>query len=74
MDRNRNMNTKERDQRARATSVRLVNLDDLEEVIRGFGFKDRTHFFQLCTDALLKVHDEGKRLEWPPQFVTRYVP
>ena len=55
----------------RTTSVRLENLDLLERVVREFGFKDRSHFFQLCTDALLRSHSEGHRLEWPPSFVVR---
>ena len=55
----------------RTTSVRLHNLDALERVVREFGFKDRSHFFQLCTDALLQVHGQGQRLDWPPRFVTR---
>lgn len=55
----------------RTTSVRLENLDLLERVVREFGFKDRSHFFQLCTDALLRSHAEGHRLEWPPSFVAR---
>jgi hypothetical protein len=55
----------------RTTSVRLENLDRLETVVREFGFKDRSHFFQLCTDALLRAHGNGQRLDWPPRFVTR---
>jgi hypothetical protein len=55
----------------RTTSVRLENLDRLETLVREFGFKDRSHFFQLCTDALLRAHDSGQRLDWPPRFVTR---
>ncbi|MBV9490243.1 MAG: hypothetical protein JO069_11035, partial [Verrucomicrobia bacterium] len=55
----------------RTTSVRLDNLDELERVVREFGFKDRSHFFQLCTDALLHVHRSGHRLDWPPRFVIR---
>jgi hypothetical protein len=55
----------------RTTSVRLENLDSLERVVREFGFKDRSHFFQLCTDALLQVHQQKKRLDWPPSFVVR---
>jgi hypothetical protein len=55
----------------RTTSVRLTNLDALEQVVREFGFKDRSHFFQLCTDALLQVHQQGGRLDWPPKFITR---
>ena len=55
----------------RTTSVRLDNLDELEGVVREFGFKDRSHFFQLCTDALLQVHRDGVRLDWPPKFVVR---
>jgi hypothetical protein len=55
----------------RTTSVRLDNLDELESVVRDFGFKDRSHFFQLCTDALLQVHHSHARLDWPPKFVVR---
>ena len=55
----------------RTTSVRLKNLDLLERVVREFGFKDRSHFFQLCTDAMLRAHAQGHRLEWPPSFVVR---
>jgi hypothetical protein len=55
----------------RTTSVRLEHLDNLEKVVRDFGFKDRSHFFQLCTDALLRAHDDGQRLDWPPRFVVR---
>jgi len=55
----------------RTTSVRLENLERLETVVREFGFKDRSHFFQLCTDALLRAHHSGQRLDWPPRFVTR---
>ena len=55
----------------RTTSVRLENLDLLERVVREFGFKDRSHFFQLCTDALLQAHKDGRRLDWPPRFVVR---
>ena len=55
----------------RTTSVRLENLDRLETVVREFGFKDRSHFFQLCTDALLRAHHNDQRLDWPPRFVTR---
>jgi hypothetical protein len=55
----------------RTTSVRLDNLDELESIVRDFGFKDRSHFFQLCTDALLQVHRSGRRLDWPPKFVVR---
>jgi predicted GNAT family N-acyltransferase len=55
----------------RTTSVRLENLERLETVVREFGFKDRSHFFQLCTDALLRAHHNGQRLDWPPRFVTR---
>jgi hypothetical protein len=53
------------------TSVRLEHLDILERIVHDFGFKDRSHFFQLCTDALLKAHNEGKRLDWPPRFAPR---
>jgi hypothetical protein len=53
------------------TSVRLEHLDELEGIVRNFGFKDRSHFFQLCTDALLEAHKDGKRLDWPPRFVVR---
>jgi hypothetical protein len=55
----------------RTTSVRLDNLDELESIVRDFGFKDRSHFFQLCTDALLQVHRDRRRLDWPPKFVVR---
>jgi|GEM_PF-3508809 len=55
----------------RTTSVRLDNLDELESIVRDFGFKDRSHFFQLCTDALLQVHHNHGRLDWPPKFVVR---
>ena len=55
----------------RTTSVRLEHLDTLERIVREFGFKDRSHFFQLCTEALLRVHKEGRRLDWPPRFVVR---
>ena len=55
----------------RTTSVRLEHLDILERIVRNFGFKDRSHFFQLCTDALLKADKEGSRLDWPPRFVDR---
>jgi len=52
----------------RTTSVRLENLERLEEVVRKFGFKDRSHFFQLCTNALLEADKEEARLYWPPRF------
>jgi hypothetical protein len=52
----------------RTTSARLERLDDLERVIREFGLKDRSHFFQLCTDALIQAHGKGARLDWPPHF------
>jgi hypothetical protein len=55
----------------RTTSVRLSGLEELETVVRSFGFKDRSHFFQLATDALLFAHREGSRLEWPPRFLLR---
>jgi hypothetical protein len=55
----------------RTTSVRLEHLDTLERIVRDFGFKDRSHFFQLCTDALLQAHKNGHRLDWPPKFVIR---
>ena len=55
----------------RTTSVRLENLERLERVVREFGFKDRSHFFQLCTDALLRAHSESQQLDWPPRFATR---
>ena len=55
----------------RTTSVRLEHLDTLERIVRDFGFKDRSHFFQLCTDALLQAHRNGHRLDWPPKFVIR---
>ena len=70
-----NMNTKpgvtQKTQDKRTTSVRLEHLDILEQVVRDFGFKDRSHFFQLCTDALLEAHKNGHRLDWPPRFVAR---
>ena len=56
---------------SRTTSVRLKNLDALEKAVRTFGFKDRSHFFQLCTDALLQAREKGQRLDWPPRFVGR---
>jgi hypothetical protein len=59
------------DQGKRTTSVRLEHLDTLERIVRDFGFKDRSHFFQLCTDALLQAHRDGHRLDWPPRFVVR---
>ena len=31
----------------RTTSVRLEHLDTLERIVRDFGFKARSHFFQL---------------------------
>jgi hypothetical protein len=55
----------------RTTSVRLEHLDVLERIVRNFGFKDRSHFFQLCTDALLQAHKDGRRLDWPPRFIVR---
>jgi hypothetical protein len=55
----------------RTTSVRLQNLERLEHAIREFGFRDRTHFFQMCADALIRVHDESQHLDWPPRFATR---
>ena len=55
----------------RTTSVRLQNLERLERIVREFGFKDRSHFFQLCTDALLRAHSESQQLDWPPRFATR---
>src|ERR1700740_2759584 len=55
----------------RTTSVRLEHLDILEQIVRDFGFKDRSHFFQLCTDALLQAHGAGLRLAWPPRFAVR---
>jgi hypothetical protein len=55
----------------RTTSVRLEHLDTLERIVRDFGFKDRSHFFQLCTDALLQAHRDGHRLDWPPRFIVR---
>ena len=55
----------------RTTSVRLEHLGTLERIVRDFGFKDRSHFFQLCTDALLQAHRDGRRLDWPPRFVVR---
>ena len=59
----------EEESETRITSVRLKHIDALEKALRKFGFKDRTHFFQLCTDAILQVED--RRLEWPPRFVER---
>jgi hypothetical protein len=64
------MNTQQESEK-RTTSVRLEHLDALERIVRDFGFKDRSHFFQLCTNALLRVHKDGERLEWPPRFVVR---
>ncbi|MBV9391301.1 MAG: hypothetical protein JOY96_05340 [Verrucomicrobia bacterium] len=55
----------------RTTSVRLEQLDTLEKIVREFGFKDRSHFFQLCTYALLEAHKTGRRLDWPPKFSSR---
>ena len=55
----------------RTTSVRLENLERLERVVREFGFKDRSHFFQLCTDALIRAHSESHQLDWPPRFAIR---
>jgi len=55
----------------RTTSVRLEHLDELEGIVRNFGFKDRSHFFQLCIDALLEVHRNGQRVDWPLRFVLR---
>jgi hypothetical protein len=55
----------------RTTSVRLENLERLERVVREFGFKDRSHFFQMCTDALIRAHSESQQLDWPPRFATR---
>src|SRR5262249_13206790 len=55
----------------RTTSVRLENLERLERVVREFGFKDRSHFFQLCTAALLRAHSQNQQLDWPPRFATR---
>jgi hypothetical protein len=55
----------------RTTSARLERLDDLRRVIRDYGFSDQSHFFQLCTDALLRAHAEGCRLDWPPNFNVR---
>jgi hypothetical protein len=66
------MNTEENDlesiSRKRTTSVRLEHLDTLEKIVREFGFKDRSHFFQLCTDALLQAHSRNQHLDWPPRF------
>jgi hypothetical protein len=56
---------------ARSTSVRIANLNQLERVVRDFGFKDRSHFFQLAANALLEVHENGQQLDWPPRFATR---
>jgi len=64
------MKTEEESEK-RTTSVRLEHLDALERIVRSFGFKDRSHFFQLCTDALLQAHEDGRRLDWPPRFVVR---
>jgi hypothetical protein len=55
----------------RTISVRLQNLERLEPAIREFGFRDRTHFFQMCADALVRAHTESERLDWPPRFATR---
>jgi hypothetical protein len=70
-----NMNTEtgltQNAQGKRTTSVRLEHLDTLERIVRDFGFKDRSHFFQLCTDALLQAHRDGHRLDWPPRFIVR---
>ena len=55
----------------RTTSVRLEHIDALERIVRDFGFRDRSHFFQLCTDALIQAHRDGCRLDWPPRFITR---
>jgi hypothetical protein len=56
----------------RTISLRLEHLGTLERVVRDYGFKDRSHFFQLCTDALIKAHGDGRhRLDWPPRFVLR---
>jgi hypothetical protein len=63
--------TTELQSETKTTSVRLKHLDALEKVVRTFGCKDRSHFFQLCTDALLQAHKDGRRLDWPPRFVVR---
>jgi hypothetical protein len=56
----------------RNTSLRLEHLGALERIVRDYGFKDRSHFFQICTDALIKAHgDSHRRLDWPPRFVLR---
>jgi hypothetical protein len=52
--------------------LRLEHLGTLERVVRDYGFMDRSHFFQLCTDALIKAHGDGRhRLDWLPRFVLR---
>jgi hypothetical protein len=56
---------------AKTTSVRIADLDKLERAVRDFGFKDRSHFFQLAANALLVVHENGQQLDWPPRFATR---
>jgi hypothetical protein len=43
----------------RSTSVRLEHVEILEQIVRNFGFKDRSHFFQLCTDAALRAPSSG---------------
>ena len=68
---NSKLGVTQKTQDKRTTSVRLEHLDTLEQVVRDFGFKDRSHFFQLCTDALLEAHKNGHRLDWPPRFVVR---
>src|SRR5258707_9144382 len=50
----------------RTTSVRLENLERLETVVREFGIKDRSHFFQLCTDELLPAHHSCQPPDRPP--------
>ena len=56
----------------RTIGLRLEHLGTLGRVVRDYGFKDRSHFFQLCTDALIKAHGDGRhRLDWPPRFVLR---
>jgi hypothetical protein len=55
----------------RTTSIRLEHLRTLDHVVRDYGFRDRSHFFQLCTDDLIKAHGDGHRLDWPPRFVWR---
>src|SRR5258707_15473001 len=51
----------------RTTSVRLENLERLEGVVREFRFKERSHFFQICTDALIGTNSASQQLQWPPR-------